>query len=155
MNAWPNRPRRTGLLIVAGAASVALLAAALPANAQPPQGKYQSETVIVCDTAEQIRSIVAAGKNNDETGAFTQFTAFAKQLNAAKEPACTIVDVNAAADQAIELGTFSIFAATPRHAWAVHITHGSIDGWMLYTEAAPENGGRAIAFGGDLNAPLI
>ena len=75
----------------------------------------------------------------------SQFSTFSNQLNAAKEPTCTIIDVNAAAGESIELGTFSIFAATPRHAWAVHIHHDGINGWMLYTEAAPENGGRAIA----------
>ena len=145
MDASPSRRWRTGYSLVAILAAATLLVVASSASAQPPQGSYKSETVIVCDTADQIRAIVLAGKDNDETGAFVQFSTFSKQLNAAKEPACTIIDVNAAADESIELGTFSIFAATPRHAWAVHIQEGGIDGWMLYTEAAPENGGRAIA----------
>ena len=85
----------------------------------------------------------------------SQFSTFAKQLNAAKEPACTIIDVNAAADESIELGTFSIFATTPRHAWAVHIRNDGISGWMLYTEAAPESGGRAIALTGAAAAGLL
>src|SRR5262245_30004849 len=64
MDVSPDRRRRLGsLTAVAGA--IALVGSILPAHAQPPRGHYQSDKAIVCDTVDQIRAIVTAGKKND------------------------------------------------------------------------------------------
>jgi hypothetical protein len=118
---------------------------AAPATAAPPSTWYNSapDTVIVCDSEAQIRSIVEAGRRDNDGGAFNQFSAYTKQMNAAREPACTIINVNVAVAESVELGTFHIFADIARRGWAVHIKRGPAEGWMLYTEAPDTS--RALA----------
>jgi hypothetical protein len=143
MGYWRARRRWPARVLGMTAAGLAIFAGGTAAHAEPPEGRAIAASAIVCDTVDQLRAIVTAGRTDLQSGALAEFSALSKQLDASREPSCTIIGVNSASSEVIKLGGFS-FLASRRNGWAVHIHRGAAAGWMLYSEAVA-SGGHAFA----------
>jgi hypothetical protein len=65
--------------------------AAVPANADPAVGEWSTEhNVMVCNTEEQINSIIAAGQEQG-IGAYQRFAELESTIDEHGEPTCALV----------------------------------------------------------------
>jgi hypothetical protein len=125
-------------IIIPGlAAAISLLAA--PANAQPPPvgsvGAFP--TSIVCDTREEVHSILNAFEKGVGAGT-TRFAELYRKVNTRREPTCAVTSVRSAAAAGSEtLGPVNI-AGDEVYGWIVHIESGSGDAYYLYLESRAE-----------------
>jgi hypothetical protein len=125
------------ILIPGLAAAISLLAA--PANAQPPSvGSVGAlPTSILCDTREQVHSILNAFEKGVEAGT-SRFSELYRQINMRREPTCAVTSVGtAAATGSEELGPVSIGGGEV-YAWIVHLKNGSGNAYYLYLESPAE-----------------
>jgi hypothetical protein len=125
------------ILIPGLAAAIPLLAAS--ANAQPPSvgsvGAFP--TSIVCDTREEVHSILSAFDKGVEAGT-TRFAQLYRKVNTRREPTCAVTSVGSAAAEGLEtLGPVKI-AGDEVYGWIVHIEAGAGDAYYLYLEPRAE-----------------
>jgi len=104
------------------------LLAYTPAIAEPPPaGDYgggRERAVIVCDTREQVVSIVRAGDENPLSGARTRYNQLAMMPNGAGERLCGVISIgNGPISFGVreDLGKFYLEEGEIRHAWTVFI----------------------------------
>ena len=122
-------------IYLAGLAATILLLAA-PASAQPPPpgwiGAFPRPSIL-CDTSDQVHSILNAFEQDLETGA-AKFTELYRTINSRREPTCAVTAVRigiVAASEAV--GPVSI-AGNKFYGWIVHIGNGVGDGYYLHLE---------------------
>lgn len=116
------------------AASAMLLAGAAYAG-PPPQG-YRGgfeQASILCDTQEQLQSIVEAF--GEGTGAAqARYSELFATRNAKSEPTCAFAAVRVAVTgESLDLGSFEI-DGSEFHAWSVHIRNVAGEGYYLHLE---------------------
>lgn len=116
------------------AASAMLLAGAAYAG-PPPQG-YQGgfkRASILCDTQEQLQSIISAFDESVGAAQARYSELFAKR-NEKSEPTCAFAAVRVAVTgESRDLGTFEIDGSEFR-AWSVHIKNLAGEGYYLHLE---------------------
>ena len=121
------------------AAAVALWTA-VSANAQPPHsGAVRPYPVpsILCDTREQLQSILAAFGQSDDVGV-QRFVELYRTINDKREPTCAVTAVGVVKTlDVIELGRFR-FGGTDFYGWSAHIRSGASEGHYLYLETVAE-----------------
>jgi hypothetical protein len=120
------------------AAAAALLA--LPASAQPPPAGSLtgfSRPSILCDTSEQLQSIVDAFGDGAEAGQ-DRFVELFRKRNDRREPTCAIVTMSAVMTEgSTRLGLLN-FAGADVYGWIVHVVNGGGEGYYLYLESPQE-----------------
>lgn len=114
---------------------------ALAADETPPPGSGWFGSfrapMIVCDTKDQIASIVAASKAKPN-GAQAKYGELNAARNARAEPICVVARIlNVAVGESEDLGAFQFLGDVWAHGWAVHIGVSDGEGWMLYTQVTP------------------
>jgi hypothetical protein len=113
---------------------------AAPALAQPPStgtvGQFP-EPSILCDTSDQVQSILDAFEQSVEAGT-ERFAQLFEQLNHLREPTCAITPVRVGLTVSTDtLGLVDIGGAT-FYAWIVHIENGAGEAAYLYLETPQE-----------------
>jgi hypothetical protein len=120
--------------------AVALAFFAASAGAQPPpEGSLSqiSQPSIVCDTSEQVKSIVDAFQQDPDLGA-AKFAEFFQTLNDRHEPTCAVTVVPAAMTaESIDLGKLDIDGEDV-YGWIVHIRNDAGEGFYLHLESPIE-----------------
>src|SRR5688572_20618342 len=116
------------------AASAVLLASTV--HAGPPVRGYQGglhRPSILCDTEEQLKSIIEAfGKGLGAAQA--RYSELFATMNDKREPTCAVAAVRVATTgESIDLGTFSVDGSQFR-AWSVHIHNTAGEGYYLHIE---------------------
>jgi hypothetical protein len=121
--------------IFAAAAAVALAGSAY---AEPPPKGYQGgfeRASILCDTQEQLQSIIDAFSVSAEAAQARYAELFAT-MNEKREPTCAVTAIRTAVTgEAIELGTFEVEGSEFR-GWSVHIENAAGEGYYLYLESS-------------------
>jgi hypothetical protein len=123
------------LIFAAVAAGCAVAAQAQP----PPRGSVAgfAQPSILCDTQEQLQSIVNALGESLEAGQ-ARYLDFFKMMNAQHEPTCAIVPVRmAVTGETTDLGMLSI-DGTDYRGWSVHVGNRAGYGYYLYLETKAE-----------------
>jgi hypothetical protein len=120
--------------------AAAAMLLAVPAFAQPPSTGSVSQfptPSILCDTEEQVQSIVDAFEEGVEAGT-ERFGELFQQLNHLSEPTCAITPVRVGlAVESQNLGWVDI-GGEEFYAWIVHIENGAGDAYYLYLETPEE-----------------
>jgi hypothetical protein len=113
------------------------IALASSAYAGPPPKGYQGgfeRASILCDTAEQLQSIIDAFELGPEAAQARYGELFAT-MNEKREPTCAVTAIRTATTgDATELGTFEI-DGTEFRGWSVHIANDAGEGYYLYLES--------------------
>ena len=116
------------------AASAVLLATA--AHAGPPVRGYQGglhRPSILCDTQEQLQSIIQAF-DQGLGAAQARYGELFATMNDKSEPTCAVAAVRVATTgESIDLGTFIVDGSEFR-AWSVHIRNTAGEGYYLHIE---------------------
>jgi hypothetical protein len=116
------------------AASAVLLAST--AHAGPPVQGYQGgfhRPSILCDTQEQLQSIIQAFEQG-LGAAQARYSELFATMNDKREPTCAVAVVRVATTgDSIDLGTFSVHGSEFR-AWSVHIHNTAGEGYYLHIE---------------------
>jgi hypothetical protein len=125
------------ILVPGLAAAISVIAA--PANAQPPSvgsvGAFP--TSILCDTRQEVHSIVDAFDNGVEAGT-TRFAELYHKVNTRHEPTCAVTSVRVATAAGSEpLGPVRI-AGDEVYGWIVHLQNGPGNAYYLYLEPRAE-----------------
>ena len=125
------------------ATAALLLAAPLlatPAGAQPPaEGTVGplTQPSILCDTSNQLQSIVDAFEKGADVGQ-ARFVELFHTKNGKHEPTCAIVPVRLAiAVDSTPIGRIKI-SGQDVYGWIVHIKNDVGDGYYLYLESPME-----------------
>ena len=117
-------------------AASAMLVIAGAAQAGPPPQGYQGgfeRASILCDTQEQLQSIVEAFDESVGAAQARYSELFAKR-NEKSEPTCAFAAVRVAVTgESRDLGTFEIDGSEFR-AWSVHIKNLAGEGYYLHLE---------------------
>ncbi|MGH6926007.1 MAG: hypothetical protein ACRED5_19955 [Propylenella sp.] len=121
---------------LAFAAMAAFLAA--PAAAQPPPQGWVGEfsASILCDTREQLQSIVDAFEEGP-VAAEERFQELYRRQNDRSEPTCAVAGVVAVASGTTDLGLIE-FGGEMAYAWIVRIANDAGEGYYLYLESRTE-----------------
>ena len=122
------------------ALATAILLLAAPANAQPPPwgwvGAFPRPSIL-CDTSEEVQSILTAFETGVGAGA-ARFAELYRKINTRREPTCAVTSIRTAtAVGSTTLGRVSI-AGNEGYGWIVHIKNGASDGYYLYLESRAE-----------------
>lgn len=121
------------LLLVAG---VTDYAQATGESFPPPKGWYGNFRLpqIVCDTREQVETIVSAGRDDpDGVLAKAKFTEYKQTINAVGDPTCAVMQVHGyAVGESVSLGQFYPLPGENMTAWATHIGNSNGAFWMLF-----------------------
>jgi hypothetical protein len=116
------------------AASAVLLASTV--HAGPPVRGYQGglhRPSILCDTQEQLQSIIEAF-GEGLGAAQARYGELFATMNDKSEPTCAVAAVRVAkTGESIDLGTFMVDGSEFR-AWGVHISNTAGEGYYLHIE---------------------
>jgi hypothetical protein len=116
------------------AASAVLLASSV--HAGPPVRGYQGglhRPSILCDTQDQLKSIIAAF-GQGLGAAQARYSELFATMNDKREPTCAVAAVRiATTGESIDLGTFVVDGSEFR-AWSVHIRNTAGEGYYLHVE---------------------
>jgi len=106
------------------------------ANAGPPPNGWEggfSRASVVCDTKEQLQSIVAAFDQGVEAAQSRYIQLFAT-MNARHEPTCAVTAVGTSVTrETADLGMFEV-GRKSFHGWSIHVANDAGDGYYLYLE---------------------
>jgi hypothetical protein len=109
---------------------------AASAAAQPPQQGWVgelSQPSILCDTSDQVQSIVDAFAIGPERGR-ARFAALVATINDYNEPTCALTAVPLAESAgSIQLGIVRI-GDVDLYGWIVHLRKGGAEGFYLHLE---------------------
>ena len=110
------------------------------ALAEPPPVGWTgafSRVSFLCDTAEQLQSIVDAFAVSTET-ARLRFGELYALKNGKSEPTCAATAIRSfTAGESIDHGVIQMGAAS-YHGWSVNVVNSAGAGWYLYLEPAAE-----------------
>jgi hypothetical protein len=108
------------------------------AHAGPPPEGWEggfSRASILCDTNDQLKSIVAAF-NEGVDAAQSRYTELFAKMNARHEPTCAVTAIRSSVTgETSDLGIFEVAGAT-FHGWSIHVANAAGDGYYLYLEPA-------------------
>ena len=113
---------------------------AVPAAAQPPQqgaaAAFHAPSIL-CDTSEQLQSILAAFGDGVDSGT-ARFAELYRTPNDRNEPTCAITGVRTALTTgATALGLVDL-AGAEFYGWIVRIENPAGEGYFLYLESPAE-----------------
>jgi hypothetical protein len=118
-------------------AAVAALLAGTTAAQPPPQGwTGQFSASILCDTQEQLQSIVDAFDEGADA-AERRFEELYRRQNERSEPTCAVVAVVAVATDTKKLGLIDL-GEGKAYGWIVRVANGAAEGYYLYLESRIE-----------------
>jgi hypothetical protein len=117
------------------AAAAVLIGA--PVVAQPPPSGWVgplTQPSILCDTSEQLQSIVDAFEESAEAGKQRLVELF-NLMNSRQEPTCAVVAIQMARTSgSTDLGRLSI-AGADVYGWILHVENRVGEGYFLYLES--------------------
>jgi hypothetical protein len=108
------------------------------AHAGPPPKGWEggfSRASILCDTNDQLKSIVAAFDDGVDA-AQARYAQFFSTMNAKHEPTCAVTNIQSSVTtETSDLGVFEV-GHESFHGWSVHVVNSAGEGFYLYLEPA-------------------
>ena len=124
-------------ILLAGA--LCALSTAALADPQRVGQRVMAQSIIVCDTREQVKALYDAAKNQGGKGFAVKYRELNELIDKAGEPTCTVQPINGSAVKSVEdVGKAVSASGRTVHGWLLEILGSNgASGWALYGERGP------------------
>ncbi len=119
----------------------ALCALSTAALADPPKvgQRMIAQSVIVCDTRDQVKALYEAAKTEGGKGLAVKYRELNERVDKAGEPTCDIQPIMGSAVKTVEDAGKAVSASGRTvHGWLIEVVGAAgASGWVLYGERGP------------------